>query len=73
MGELGLEIAQLAQPKYLENMRLSGANFRRVERKEDRRKRRRGELENGIRLGLHGEEQVTEKNSGGDMVKRMIF
>lgn len=72
MGELGLEIAQLAQPKYLENMRLSGANFRRVERKKDRRKRR-GELENGIRLGLHGEEQVTEKNSGGDMVKRMIF
>ena len=34
MGELGLEIAQLAQSKYLENMRLSGANFRGVERKK---------------------------------------
>ena len=34
MGKLGLEIAQLAQPKYLESVRLSGANFRRVERKK---------------------------------------
>ena len=31
MGELGLEIAQLAQTKYLENMRISGANFRCVD------------------------------------------
>lgn len=40
MGELGLEIAQLALPKYLENVRLSGANFRQLERKKDRQKRR---------------------------------
>lgn len=61
MGELGLEIAQLALPKYLENVRLSGANFRQLERKKDRQKRRRGESENGIRLRLHGMGQVTEK------------
>ena len=65
MGELGLEIAQLAQPKYLESVRLSGVNFRRVERKKDRRKRRRDESENGIRLGLHGMGQVTEKIRAG--------
>lgn len=50
MGELGLEIAQLAQPKYIENMRLSGANFKRVERKKDRQKRR-GELEKWYKAG----------------------
>lgn len=50
--------ARLAQPKYLENMRLSGLFSKKIGKKKDRRKRRRGELENGIRLGLHGEEQI---------------
>lgn len=40
---------------------------------KERQKRRGGESENGIRLGLHVVEQVTEKNSGADVVKRMTF